>query len=306
MKKMKRFVAAVLAAMTLTVSVPYVKADAKSYSGNIKCSGSTALLPIIKQAADDFMKANPKVTIEVTGGGSGTGIKNVQDGVVDIGNSDVFAPEGSGLVDHQIAVIPFLFIVNPSVQVSNLTKQQLVDIFSGKITNWKEVGGNDQKITVIMRQASSGTRMTVQQLVMGSEQFTTNAIVQDSNGSVKATVAKTPGAIGYVDLAYVDKTVKALKYEGVECTIDNVKNGKYKLASIGHMYTKGQPSELVKAFIDYVQSSTFQNRVLPFYKFAPANSSAINQINKIKLTTSNSKSTNVKPSSALKKSTKRK
>lgn len=305
---MKKFLSFIVAATLVISSFSHSVVEAKStgLSGKIKCSGSTALLPIVKQAAEDFMKVNPKVSIEITGGGSGTGIKNVQDGVVDIGNSDVFAPENSGLVDHQIAIIPFLFIVNPSVGVDNLSKEDLVKIFSGRVTNWKEVGGNDQKITVIMRQASSGTRMTVQQLVMGSEQFTTNAIVQDSNGAVKTTVAKTPGAIGYVDLAYVDKTVKPLKYEGVECTIENAKNGKYKLVSIGHMYTKGQPSPLVKAFIDYVQSSTFQNRVLPYYKFAPVSSQSKNQITKIKLTTSTSKNTNVKPSEALKKSTKKK
>ncbi|MCX7884516.1 MAG: phosphate ABC transporter substrate-binding protein [Caloramator sp.] len=303
MKKIARILSAFLiSSMVLSTGTAF--AATSKLSGTIKCSGSTALMPIVKAAAEDFMKANPKVSIEVAGGGSGTGIKNVQDGVVDIGNSDVFSDD-KNLVDHQIALIPFLFIVNPDVTVSNLTKDQLIKIFSGKITNWKEVGGADKKITVIIRQASSGTRMTVQQLVMGSEQFTSSAIVQDSNGSLKTTVANTPGSIGFVDLAYVDSKVKALKYEGVECNLENVKNGKYTLVSIGHMYTKGQPSELVKAFLDYISSSTFQNRILPYYKFVPVASSAKNNISKIKLNTSSAKTANLKPSQA-RKSTKKK
>jgi phosphate transport system substrate-binding protein len=248
---------------------------AQQLSGTVKLSGSTALLPIMKQAAEDFMKANPNVNVTVAGGGSGTGLQQIADGVVDIGNSDVFAAAGSTLSDHQIALEPFCFIVNSKVSVSNLTTEQLVGIMSGKITNWKEVGGNDQKIAVIMRAASSGTRMTIQSLVMKTEQFTTNGVVQDSTGAVRTTVANTPGAIGYVDFAYINSTVKAISYNGVAPTIENVKNSKYTLTSIGHMYTKGEAAGTAKAFIDYVMSPTFQNRVLPFYKFVSLGNGSI-------------------------------
>lgn len=279
---MKKRIIAIWAAILLSTSAlvgatTAVSASADQLSGTVSCSGSTALLPIMKQAAEDFMKANPKVTVTTAGGGSGTGLQQATDGTVMIGNSDVFAKDGSGLVDHQVALEPFCFIVNNAVgtKVKNLTTAQLVDVFSGKITNWKDVGGDDQKISIIMRAASSGTRMTIQSLVMKDTQFTTNGIVQDSTGAVRTTVGKTPGAIGYVDFAYIDTSVTALSYNGVDPTIANVKNNKYTLTSIGHMYTKGEATGAAKAFIDYVQSPIFQNRVLPFYKFVSLGNSTV-------------------------------
>jgi phosphate transport system substrate-binding protein len=252
----------------------------------ITLSGSTALLPIIKTAATEFMSKNPDVTIQVAGGGSGTGLQQVKDGIVNIGNSDVYAAEGSGLIDHQVCIEPFLFVTNQSVLVPKLTHDQIVGIFSGKITNWKEVGGKNAKITVVMRQASSGTRMTIQFLVMGNEQFTKNAIVQDSSGAVRTTVAKTPGAIGYLDLSYVSTMTRPVKYDGIAPTIENVNNGTHKLISIGHMYTKGEATGSAKAFIDYILSKDFQNRALLSYKFVPI--SALNNVN-VKKVESNKK-----------------
>jgi phosphate transport system substrate-binding protein len=239
-------------------------------------SGSTALLPIIKTAATEFMAKNPDVTIQVAGGGSGTGLTQAQNGTVNIGDSDVYATEGSGLVDHQVCIEPFLFVTNQSVLIPKLTHDQIVAIFSGKITNWKDVGGKNQKIVVIMRAASSGTRMTIQSLVMGNEQFTKNGIVQDSAGAVRTTVARTPGAIGYLDLSYVSTMTRPVKYEGIAPTIENVKNGTHKLISIGHMYTKGEATGSAKAFIEYIQSKDFQNRVLLNYQFVPI--AALNNI----------------------------
>lgn len=247
------------------------KKTVEGINGTVSCSGSTALLPIVKQGAEDFMSANANVTVTTAGGGSGTGLQQASDGIVNIGDSDVFAKAGSQLVDHQVALEPFSFIVNNGIKVSNLTTQQLVDIFSGKITNWKDVGGADMKIAIIMRSASSGTRMTIQSLVMDKYQanFATSGVVQDSSGAVKSTVSKTPGAIGYIDFAYIDASLKALSYNGVTPTIENVKNKKYTLTSTGHMYTKGEPSVAVAAFIKYIQSAAFQNKVLPVYKFVP-------------------------------------
>jgi phosphate transport system substrate-binding protein len=238
-------------------------------SGAVTASGSTALLPLVKQAATDFMDSNKNVNVTVAGGGSGTGLQQAKDGVVDIGNSDIEAESGSGLVDHQIAIEPFAFVVNNGVKVTSLTKNQLIGIFSGNITNWKNVGGEDSKIMVITRQASSGTRRVIQKEVMGNSEFTKNAVTGDSNGAVKTTVINTPNSIGYVDFAYVDTKLKAISYNGISPTIENVKNGTYTLTSIGHMYTKAQPNPQAKAFIDYIQSPDFQNNALPKYQFVP-------------------------------------
>lgn len=260
---MKKRIIIFVMALTMVGSIMATAASAET----ITTSGSTALLPIVKQAATEFMDKNKGATIQVAGGGSGTGLQQVADGIVNIGNSDVYATNGGGLVDHQAAIEPFLFIINSDIILSGLTHDQVVGIFSGKITNWKQVGGKDEKISVIMRSASSGTRMTIQSLVMGNEQFTNNSAVQDSNGSVRTTVMRTPGAIGYVDLSYVSPTVRILKYDGVAPTIENVKNGTYKLIGIGHMYTKGEATGTTKAFIDYILSKDFQNRILPQFKF---------------------------------------
>lgn len=238
-------------------------------TGTVSSSGSTALLPIVKQAATDFMNKNNKITISVAGGGSGTGLEQAKNGTVNIGNSDVFAASDSGLVDHQIAIEPFAFVVNNNVKVTSLTKEQLIGIFSGDIKNWKEVGGVDAKIAVIMRQASSGTRLTIQKEVMGNKNFTTSAVVGESSKAVKATVESTPNSIGYLDFAYIDSTLKAISYNGIAPTIDNVKNGKYTLTSIGHMYTKGEATGAAKAFIEYIKNPSFQDSILPKYKFIP-------------------------------------
>jgi phosphate transport system substrate-binding protein len=244
-------------------------AQSVDITGTVTSSGSTALLPIVKQAAQEFMNINKKLTVTVGGGGSGTGLQQVKNGTVNIGNSDVFDESGSGLFDNQVAIEPFAFIVNRNVKITNLTKEQLSGIFSGEITNWSVLGGDNAKITVVMQQPSSGTRMTIQKQVMGNKTFATNAIVIESSGAVKKTVASTPYSIGYVDFAYVDTSLKALSYDGIAPTIENVKNGKYTLKSIGHMYTKGAPKGAVKGFIKYIQSADFQNKILPKYQFVP-------------------------------------
>lgn len=289
---MKKKIMIFVMAITMTASL-MVSVSAKT-SGNVTASGSSALLPIVKQAATDFIKKNTNVNIQVSGGGSGTGLQQAKDGVVNIGNSDVFAPEGSGLVDHQVCIEPFLFVTNSDVLVSSLTQTQIIGIFSGKIKNWKEVGGKDQKIAVIMRQASSGTRMTIQSIVMGNEQFTTNAVVQESAGAVRNTIIRTPGSIGYLDLAYVSPYTRTIKYNGVAPTIENVKNGTYKLNSVGHMYTKGEATGSVKAFIEYIQSKEFQSTVIPNFKFVPVADIKTLNVKKIQIGDKNTKKPVVK------------
>jgi phosphate transport system substrate-binding protein len=246
---------------------------ASTLEGKVTASGSSALLPLVKQAATEFMKKNPNVDIAVTAGGSGTGIKNVADGTSDIGNSDVEAgPEykDKGLVEHIVAIAPFALIVNKDVNVDNLTKQQAADIFSGKVTNWKEVGGNDAKITVVHRPDSSGSRKLVQTIILDGKEFTKEGVTQESSGSMKTTVAQTTGTIGYVDTPYVDDTLKALKVDGVAFSEENIKNGTYKLYGLERMYTKGEATGAAKAFIEYIQSSDFQSNQVKKLKFLPA------------------------------------
>ena len=245
---------------------------ATEVSGKISASGSTALLPLLKPAQEEFQNQHAKVTVNVAGGGSFTGMNQVAEGSVDIGNSDVSLPDeykDKGLVDHKVVVEPFVFIVDKANKVDNLTKQQAVDILTGKITNWSQVGGADQKITLIHRAKSSGSRATISEVVLKGAAFTDDAIIQDSNGAVRAAIATTLGAIGYVDAPYADESVKVLKFDGVEFSAQNIIDGKYPIYGYGHMYTKGEPTGAVKAFIDYIMSDEFQNSQVEKLGFIP-------------------------------------
>lgn len=251
--------------------------DKKELSGSILAVGSSALQPLVEQASRSFMDENPKVSIQVQGGGSGTGLTQVSGGQADIGNSDVFASEkldagpAEELVDHQVAVVGMAAVINPEITVDNLTKDQLVKIFTGEITNWKDVGGADQKIQIINRPSSSGTRATFEKYALGTKtEDLQGAIQEDSSGTVKKLVKETPGAIGYLALSYLDESIKAVKYEGVEPTEDNVANGTYPVWAYEHMYTKGEPSEIVKAFLDYMLSDEVQNKDVVELGYIPA------------------------------------
>lgn len=213
--------------------------DTAALSGSVLAVGSTALQPLVEQVAQKFM-ADPKyskIQVQVQGGGSGTGLTQVAGGQAAIGNSDVFAEEklkdadadkAKDLIDHQVAVVGIAAVTNPDVGVDSLTKQQLIDIFSGKVKNWKEVGGKDQAIVIVNRPASSGTRKTFEKYALGtSTEDIKGSIQEESSGTVKKIVAENPGAIGYLALSYLDDKVKTVKYDGVEATVDNVKSGDY-------------------------------------------------------------------------------
>ncbi|MGB9812038.1 MAG: phosphate ABC transporter substrate-binding protein [Thermovenabulum sp.] len=230
-------------------------------TGTIIAAGSTAMQPLVEEAASQFMSKNPGIQVQVQGGGSGTGLKLVYDGTVQIGNSDVPAEEkldkekANELVAHKICVVGFAVIANPNVKVDNLTKSQLIDIFTGKITNWKDVGGDDQKIVVINRPAGSGTRATFTKYALdGKEETQGVALTQDSSGTVKKAVSETPGAISYIALSYLDGSVKVMKLDGVEPTKENIIEGKYPVWSYEYMYTKGEHTGIIKSFIDYMKS----------------------------------------------------
>lgn len=242
-------------------------------SGKVTAAGSTALLPLVKQAATEFQNKYKDVTVDVSGGGSGTGLKQVAEGSITIGNSDVESGkdyEGKGLVDHQVAVAPFVLVTNKDITINNLTKEQAGKIFTGEITNWKDVGGKDEKITIVGRPESSGSRKLIKQLVLPADKdFAKDAIAQDSTGALRQTVEQTAGAIGYMDAPYVSENVNVLKFEGVEYKPDNIFNGTYKLYAFEHMYTKGEPDKVTKAFLDYMMSDEFQSKYVEELKFIP-------------------------------------
>ncbi|AHV97342.1 phosphate ABC transporter substrate-binding protein [Paenibacillus sabinae] len=261
-------------------SAPTETNSGAELSGSILASGSTALQPLVEQVAEKFMEQHAGLDIQVQGGGSGTGLTQVAEKQVDIGNSDVFAEEklkdadaekAKALVDHQVAVVAIAAVTNPAAGVDNLTKQQLVDIFTGKVTNWKEVGGADQKIQIINRPASSGTRATFEKFALGTKtEDLPGSIQEDSSGTVKKIVAETPGAIGYLALSYLDETVKTLKYDSVDPSVDNVISGKYPVWAYEHMYTNGEPTETVKAFLDYFLTDEVQNGDVTELGYIPA------------------------------------
>lgn len=249
-------------------------------SGSILASGSTALQPLVELAAEGFMDKNPGVDIQVQGGGSGTGLTQVAEKQVDIGNSDVFAEEklkgddaekAAALVDHQVAVVAIATVTHPEVGVDSLTKDQLLGIFTGKITNWSEVGGADQKIQIINRPGSSGTRATFESFALGTKtEDIPNSIQEDSSGTVKKMIGETPGAIGYLALSYLDDSIKTVNLDGVEPSVDNVITGKYPVWAYQHMYTNGDPNETVKAFLDYMLTDEVQNGEVVELGYIPA------------------------------------
>ena len=239
-------------------------ASGAKVTGQVTSSGSSALLPLVKDAAAKFKSKNPEVSLTLNAGGSGTGLKQVAEGSVNIGNSDVPAEKklpaekAKGLVDHKVCTMTVATIINKDIadKVKSLTSQQLQDVFTAKVTNWKDVGGNDAPIVVVGREAGSGTRGAFEELLK-LEDACKYSNELDSTGAVMAKVASTPGSIGYVSLDVLDDTVKALKLDGAEPTEENIKAGKYFLSRPFVMATKGEISEqsdLVKALFDFIYS----------------------------------------------------
>lgn len=243
-------------------------ASSSSLSGSITGSGASALLPLAKDAADKFKELHPEVSITLNGGGSGTGLKQVADGSVDIGNSDVAADTkldkavADGLVDHKVCVVTMAPVVNKDIAatVKSLTKQQLTDIFTAKITNWKEVGGPDEEIVLITRPSTSGTRALFKEFALGgAEEASNKSLETDDSGTLLQSIKDNKGAIGYVALSYLvnNQDVATVSVDGVAPTLENTYNGTYPVWGYEHMYTKGEPNATVKAYLDFIMSDEY-------------------------------------------------
>ena len=237
-------------------------------TGSVTISGSSALLPLAKDAAAKFKVKNPEVSLTLNGGGSGTGLKQVAEGTVNIGNSDVEASKklpadkAKDLVDHKVCVLTIAPIVHKDIgaTVKSLTKAQLRDVFTAKITNWKDVGGPDQEIILVTRPATSGTRALFTELALaGTEEASNQSLETDDSGTLLQSISQTKGAIGYIALSYLvnNKDVAAIGIDCVMPTLENTYNGTYPVWGYEHMYTKGEPTGAVKAFLDYVVSDEY-------------------------------------------------
>lgn len=233
-------------------------------SGTISMVGSTSMEKFANALSESFMQKYPNVTVTAEFVGSGAGVEAVGNGTADIGNSSRNLKDeekAKGIAENIVAIDGIAVVVDPSNTAAGLTKQQLSDIYSGKITNWKDAGGSDFPIVVVGREAGSGTRSAFEELLK-LEDICKYSNELDSTGAVMAKVASTPGAIGYVSLDVLDDTVKALKLEGSDPTEENIKSGSYFLSRPFVMATKGETSQqndLVKALFDYINSDEGTN-----------------------------------------------
>jgi phosphate transport system substrate-binding protein len=275
--------AATPSAADAMASTPAAAPTTNCVTGSITTAGSTALQPLIQDAATAYAAACPGATVTVNGGGSGTGLSQVAAGSVNIGASDVLAAsklqaaDAAKLVDHVVCRQGWIVVTNPDVTgVTNLTTQQNIDIWTGKDTNWNQVGGPDLPIVLIFRPQSSGTRATFLKLVLGGAKEATGGqtLTEDSNGAVTTAVTKTNGAVSVIGFSYYNdpankSLLNGLQLDGVDATIANVGNSSYKLSADGNLYTNGTASGLTAAFLDFMMGSQVQGTIIPKDSYGP-------------------------------------
>jgi phosphate transport system substrate-binding protein len=242
-------------------------------SGTVRASGSSALQPLVNAAKEQFEAKNKGISVEVSAGGSKKGLADVAAGAVQIGDSDIFAPDDlkAQLVDHKVAAVGFAAMVNRAAgdKVLAVTLPDLGRIFSGAVTNWKDVGGDPQPIVVINRAPGSGTRAVFGSIVLGGDKFVESQ-TEDNSGALVAKLKQTKGAISYLALSFADPDLRVLSVKTdagvVEPTAANIESGAYPIWSYEHMYTKGQPTGVAKTFLDYMTGADFQEHGLPAVK----------------------------------------
>ena len=252
-----------LAALAAGIAIP-------CYAEKVVMEGSTTVLPIAQKAAEVFMQKNPSADISVRGGGSGVGIASLIDGTCDIGNSsrpikdtelDKAVTNGRDIKAHVVAMDGICVIVNSGNSVKALSKKQIKDIYTGSVSNWSQVGGEDEKIVVISRDSSSGTFEAFGTLALDLAKVRSNALMQASNQAVASTVSRTPGAIGYVGLGYLTPEVKAVSVNGVMPSKETVLTGAYIFGRPLFMYTNGTPKGVAKELLDFIKSPEGQKLV---------------------------------------------
>jgi phosphate transport system substrate-binding protein len=242
----------------------------KSVTGSVTAVGSTALQPLAEAVAEQFMTVYPNVTITVQGGGSGTGLSQISQGSVQIGDSDIFAEkklssaDAAKLIDNKVCVVGMGPIVNKDVTITNISMTNLKKIFTGDITNWKDVGGSDETITVINRASGSGTRATFENAVLAGDSAPSTFTPQevDSSGTVATMVANTPGAISYVAFSYFADSFNTLDVDGVAPEATEVTTNAWPIWSYEHMYTSSSPDTATQTFIDYMLSDDVQDSLV--------------------------------------------
>ena len=242
---------------TALAAAPAAPLDAfKGQKGVIDIAGGTAHIPVMKEAARQIMEANPQVRITVAGGGSGVGVQKVGEGIVQIGNTGrALKPaevEKYGLVSFPFAIDGVAVAVNPANKVEGLTKAQIKDIFSGKVANWKDVGGADAAISLYVREDGSGTRETFEERAMDKGTSAAGANVVNSNGAMKTAISQDPNAIGYVGIGHLDKSIKGVNVDGMAPSQENAASGQYTVTRLLYMNTKGEPQGITKGFVDYI------------------------------------------------------
>lgn len=239
-------------------------------AGNaITVAGSTAFQPFAEKLADQFMAGRPDASITVQGGGSALGIQSALSGTAQIGMADLVTlpPEAAALASVTVARDGIAIIVNPANGLAGLTTDQVRGIFNGKITNWREVGGADRPIRIVSREAGSGTRSSFEQII-GGVVLPREAIVQDSNGTIRETVANDADAVGYLSHGLLNDKVKSVPVDEASCTEEAILGGSYKLVRPVYLLTRGEPAGAAKEFIDYIlspdgQSTIKKNGLLP-------------------------------------------
>ncbi len=251
------------------------EAGTQEHAMKLQVAGSTTVLPIAEECARVFMENNPGSRIYVSGGGSSHGVKAVADGTVNIGDASRDMKDSErvsypDLVTHAIAKDGVAIAVHPESQVTDLTMQELRGIYTGKITNWKDLGGEDAEIMVVSREEGSGTRDCFEQAVLAptKEEITDHAIIQDSNGKTRTTVAGNKHAIGFLSLGYVNSDIRAVRLDGTAPTVENILNGGYAISRTLWMITKGEPDADEQAFLGFVLSGDGQ-RIVSEVHFIP-------------------------------------
>ena len=243
-------------------------------AGQIQIAGSTTVQPLAEVLAEAFMADNPDVTIEVQGGGSSVGVTSAGEGTVDIGNASRNVKESEfeefpELIVHTIAYDGIAIVTNPDLELPSLSIEQVKAIFAGEISNFAEIGGPDAEIVVVSREEGSGTRAAFEELVMESGDteavITENAILQQSNGQVRTTVATTPDSIAYVSFGFLDESINTVAIDDADPTVANVKNGSYPIFRPLNMLTNGEPGDLAQAFLDFILSDAGQAIVAEDY-----------------------------------------